>query len=283
MASCARCRRSAPAGGDTWCLACSAWEALGNELSFAWSHPGLRAVATDLVVSAVRQVRALRVTRGDSSTPRAAPPAAVPPVPGPRVAERTGSVPAGGNSGPERERSPLPRSSGRGRDTGGGPPAPAVEESSEAEDEEEESEAESEKTLLLAPNTRGESNQGLASKSAPSVPPEQVAGVKTEVTEERADRAAGGSAEPIARRHRRRHHHEGDREKKSSKRDGEGRKSRKKRNPKHRAGRKHKRLYRAEQDPYVKLHRTLDDSHYRFDPNASRESAIAGTPPRPKQ
>ncbi|CAK9074894.1 unnamed protein product [Durusdinium trenchii] len=165
MASCARCRRSAPAGGDTWCLACSAWEALGNELSFAWSHPGLRAVATDLVVSAVRQVRALRVTRGDSSTPRAAPPAAVPPVPGPRVAERTGSVPAGGNSGPERERSPLPRSSGRGRDTGGGPPAPAVEESSEAEDEEEESEAESEKTLLL------------------------VAGVKTEVTEERADRA----------------------------------------------------------------------------------------------
>ena len=103
MAVCARCRRVSPSSGDTWCLACSAWEAIGNELSFSWCHPGLRAVATDLVVSAVRQVRALRVTRVTAAAPHAHTggtaggrfPARVPPV----------AAPAGGNPVPHRERS----------------------------------------------------------------------------------------------------------------------------------------------------------------------------------
>ena len=72
MAVCARCRRVSPTAGDTCCLACSAWEAIGNELSFSWSHPGLRTVATDLVVSAVRQVRALRITLVTGAAPHAA-------------------------------------------------------------------------------------------------------------------------------------------------------------------------------------------------------------------
>eukprot|EP00435_Cladocopium_sp_Y103_P053985 s1339_g17.t1 len=45
---------------DAWCLTCSAWEALGHELSGHWDHTGCRAVAADLVTNCVRQVRALR-------------------------------------------------------------------------------------------------------------------------------------------------------------------------------------------------------------------------------
>lgn len=43
---------------------CSAWEAIGRELGFLSSHPGLRVIPSDVLVSAAHTVRALRVTRG---------------------------------------------------------------------------------------------------------------------------------------------------------------------------------------------------------------------------
>ena len=52
---CSKCRQVDALEGDTWCLGCSAWEALGRELTGHWSVPGAR-----LVVSCTRQVRAMR-------------------------------------------------------------------------------------------------------------------------------------------------------------------------------------------------------------------------------
>ena len=57
---CNKCGQDSPHLGDSWCLACSALEALTGELRCGWGSPGSRAIATDLITSAVRQVRALR-------------------------------------------------------------------------------------------------------------------------------------------------------------------------------------------------------------------------------
>ena len=58
---CVKCHGSERVSGDTWCLACGAWELIGRELSSRWTGPaGIRAIADSLVVGAAREVRALR-------------------------------------------------------------------------------------------------------------------------------------------------------------------------------------------------------------------------------
>ena len=57
---CNKCGQGDPHLSDTWCLACTAVEAVTGELRLAWGTGGTRALATDLLVSATRQVRALR-------------------------------------------------------------------------------------------------------------------------------------------------------------------------------------------------------------------------------
>ncbi len=57
---CNKCKRTPCEEGDTWCLGCSGWEALGQELGAHWGSPTLRVLASDVVVNAVRTVRALR-------------------------------------------------------------------------------------------------------------------------------------------------------------------------------------------------------------------------------
>ena len=57
---CSKCRQVEALEGDTWCLGCNAWEALGRELTGHWSLPGARVLASDFVVSCTRQVRAIR-------------------------------------------------------------------------------------------------------------------------------------------------------------------------------------------------------------------------------
>ena len=58
--SCHKCRQALPHESDSWCLGCSAVEALSLELRNIWGSPGSRAVATDIICSGLRQVRALR-------------------------------------------------------------------------------------------------------------------------------------------------------------------------------------------------------------------------------
>lgn len=57
---CAKCRQTPPADQDSWCLACTGVEALGIELAASWKLPGFRAAAQDVIVSAVRSIKALR-------------------------------------------------------------------------------------------------------------------------------------------------------------------------------------------------------------------------------
>ncbi|CAK8999533.1 unnamed protein product, partial [Durusdinium trenchii] len=228
---------------------------------------GLRAVATDLVVSAVRQVRALRVTRVTAAAPHAPTggtaggrfPARVPPV----------AAPAGGNPMPHRERSPLRRSPKPVEEKKGAAPQPLEkdeekeQDSSESDEEEEESEAASDKTILVDPLLPPATvAPGTSGKAKPPAPPKGVA--ERIKTEEKADygeeEQAGGSTVPEESGRRRRHRHRPSQPSRPERKDDKSYRKRKHRNPKHRAGRKHKRLYRAERDPYLKIHRKLDES-----------------------
>ena len=57
---CNKCGEADAFSSDSWCLACCTHEELGLELRGHWGLTGSRALATDIVTSAVRQVRALR-------------------------------------------------------------------------------------------------------------------------------------------------------------------------------------------------------------------------------
>lgn len=279
MAVCAKCRRCLPSAGDTWCLGCSGWEALGAELGFAWSHPGLRVVAHDIVVSAVRQIRALRVTR-----------AVVPGSQAARGSERPRTPERGPRAGtqpePREPRAPtLPRSRVEADEH--------LEEKQRREEEssylseEEDSGAVSEATIIQD-KAKIISAEGLSAKAAPA-PKSAVKSEEIEIEEKKesagneagpetvpevGERATSSKGPRPQERHQRRHRRgrEGQRkEKKKRKRD-----------PTHRAGRKHPRLYRADANPFAKVHRRLDSSYLDFDPNAPAEEAIPGSPPRAK-
>ena len=79
---CNRCGQEEPHLGDSWCLACSASEAIVGELRSAWGTAGSRSLASDVLVSATRQIRALRrlgiagAGRGRPSVPEGAVPRA---------------------------------------------------------------------------------------------------------------------------------------------------------------------------------------------------------------
>eukprot|EP00434_Breviolum_minutum_P014886 symbB.v1.2.013121.t1/scaffold923.1/size151761/4 len=73
LVECNKCKVSFRVGGDTWCTGCAAWETIGLELCNSWSGPGgLRRIAEDIVLSAARQVRALRAVGAGSSRAPAA-------------------------------------------------------------------------------------------------------------------------------------------------------------------------------------------------------------------
>ena len=231
----------------------------------------------------MRQVRALRVTSVLGSVPAAAQASVSTP------AAEPSSPPAGGNSGPGGERTPLPRSprteaapvEEKKKDKG------AAEESS-YEQEDEESEAVSDTTVVKHPS-QVITKQGLSAKAAPparrsterheevkaeeEAVEESLAGKATEPENLKGASSARGSRDVGRERHRPRrdpgHHRES--------------KRKRKRDRTHRAGRKHKRLHRAEANPYLPLHRGLDKSYLEFNCQAPREEAIPGAPPRPKK
>ena len=280
MALSAKCRRAAPAAGDAWCLGCSGWEALGSELSFSWSHPGLRAVATDIVVSAVRQVRALRVTRVTPPVAQAARGQARPLTP-----ERPPPT-AGVGSEPKDPRAPLVRSPRPEIPPATEEKADKDEESSYESDEDDSGEA-SEATIIQDP-TRPVSTKGLSAKAAPAArhaaePAEEVKQEKVENTAGEAGSVpvpAGEEAATSSRGHR---HPKGEHSVRHRGRDRRGdgfKKKKRKRDKTHRAGRKHKRLYRADENSFLTIHRSLDNSYFEFDSTAPREDAIPGVPPR---
>ena len=58
--ACAKCKQGVPFDGDTWCLACISWEQIEIELNSPWHSKGVRDLGTEVVVTAAKQLRALR-------------------------------------------------------------------------------------------------------------------------------------------------------------------------------------------------------------------------------
>ncbi|CAK9061007.1 unnamed protein product [Durusdinium trenchii] len=236
MALCAKCRRAAPAAGDAWCLGCSGWEALGSELSFSWSHPGLRAVATDIVVSAVRQVRALRVTRVSPPVAPAARGQTRPLTP-----ERPPPT-AGAGSEPKDPRAPLVRSPRPEIPPATEEKADKDEESSYESDEDDSGEA-SEATIIQDP-TRAVSTEGLSAEAAPAArrsaePAEEVKQEKVENTAGEAGSVPVPTGEEAATSSRGHRHPKGEHPVRHRGRDRRGdgfKKKKRKRDKTHRAG-----------------------------------------------
>ena len=174
--SCNKCKQAPPQVGDSWCLACAGWEALGAELAAKWSSPALRSLAEEAVVGAVKQVRGLRKLAGS-------------------ISASAGSGRAGGSgeavastttAKAQPERPPLPRNP---------PPPPVEKEEPESESGEEE---------------EGESEETEGSRAGPTrepSPPRHRRGSERPVTPARGPVEPPPHRERSRRRERDRDHH----------------------------------------------------------------------------
>lgn len=249
--ACAKCRNCPAAEGDSWCLGCTGWEAVGRELTAAWDSSGARRLASDLVVSCCRQVRALRsVTAGLSR----------------EVAQPSGAGlrPARGSSRPapeqeRRERSrprvPEPDIPPRSRARSGVPEPPdpprarervrsderiepkREEHSGPEEEEQEESEEEEEEERRRRRTPEKSPHHRPVKDDRPRSPPEGDLGQGLKPLGVKLSR--GGES-----RHRDRS--------RDRRRDREGRSTK---GGHRRGGRKHKKLYRLAENPFLRVHR----------------------------
>ena len=287
MASvCQKCRQAVPHESDSWCLGCSAAEALTAELRNTWGNPGSRALATDLVVSGLRQVRALRrlglataggyraaggsATATGRETPRGSLPPPEPVVP-PRSSVRSASV------------VPAPAS------------AREVKQEVEGDEEEEESESESGEGEADSPpaglsakakaeppsplprrRSSGEKRPALVEEThggrADSVVAPRESGHREveekpqEGDEKRRKGSPSRGLRPEGERVKERRDASRTRKKRSSGHGhhhhpgGDGAPRRRKRP--HRAGSKHQRLYRAAEDPYRRFHQRRPEGYW---------------------
>ena len=233
---CNKCKVNQPFQDDSWCLACSAWESIGADLVARWDVPGLRDLAGEAVISTARQLKGLRRLSSGLAAKQVADGASS----GARDKHHRGALEElkkGEGKKESKEREPLPRS----RSTPVSAPEVKAEKAPSSEyehsEEEDEEEGESEeypgaKRLAFAPGEKA----GSSRPPEPAGPPP---------SHSRTDREQG---------HRR------EREHRHTARRGEGDHKKKKR--KHRAGRKHKNLQRLVEDPFARVHRSLDSSFW---------------------
>ena len=244
---CSKCQEAEAFQGDSWCLACAAHEELGQELRQTWGTGGSRSIATDLIVSGLRQVRALR-RHGLASFYRGAEEAR-----------------ASADKGAALERASCARSSGSRRSKEAAPlPAPVAVKKEEAEERSESSESESEEE-----DDKDEPAPAAAAKRKPEreATPEgprlrSVAPGKREDLPRRreGEREASRSVHPLRSgaepsredRDRDRRREERRREKKDK-----GEHSGKRKRPGHRGGSRHQKLHKAAEEPYRRFHHRL--------------------------
>ena len=250
--ACNKCRQEAGHLGDSWCLCCSAVEALSGELRANWGGAGTRRVAADILSSAVRQLRALRrlgiAGAGQGQARREV-------AGGSRATTPRCEV-------PEPEHPPRAEAApGTGEGTVGGVKEedkgdPGDLESQEEEEESDEEEAEP-RAPAAAPKRKAENEdrspvprRRLQSLPPPPSPPRgESRGERARERSRRRDRSVERRGE---RRDRRREETEDDDRRHPP--EGGAKKKKKKKNKSHRAGSKHQRLYRAETNPYQRLH-----------------------------
>ncbi len=232
----AKCRQSTPLEGDSWCGACTAWEALGRDLSAHWDSTGCRQVASDLVINCVRQVRALRNLGAGLNRVGVVV----------RGAEGSRATAAGGT----RARSVAPETSAKAPSPAlvrealprrpPPPPGPVKAELSEQELDLEESEEE--ETEAPSPDHRPIHSDSHKRPPEPDYPPPSL----------HRDRRHSGSSAGANR----------DRERSSRRRKPEGDKGRRDRGGRHRGGRKHQRLHRLAGNPSLPVHRKPSEEYW---------------------
>ncbi len=232
---CNKCRVAPPYQDDTWCLACSAVESLSADLKSRWEFPGLREAAEEGIISAARQVKALRKLSTGLAAERASFRGKVPAAKAEAALSGT------------RPRSPLPRSASRASGAGG-----VKKELHEGDDEDsaegEEAESYSEEDTTLPGATR--------------LPPRLAEAPAREGESDKEGRRSKGSLPPPEPDHP----PPGTRRKR--KRGGE--EGRPKGHRHHRAGTKHKRLSRLVEHPETRVHRSF--SHQGSEGHAHRKT-----------
>ena len=233
---CNKCRIAPPYQEDTWCLACSAVEALSSELKARWELPGLREAAEESIISAARQVKSLRRLSVGLAAERAAS----------KARERAKQAEAALSSRPAR--SPLPRSTSRT------PQVPNVKAETFEKDEEES--ADEEESYSEEERPTEEKTLPGASR-LPSKPGGEVeAGGRTEGRSRGSERPSEPAEPPASSERRKRNHRE-------SHREGDRKRRR-------RGGAKHKRLSRLVDNPETRVHRSF--AHQSTDQDARRKT-----------
>ena len=243
---CAKCKQSAPLEGDSWCAACSSWEALGRDLCAHWEQQGCRTLAADLVVNCVRQVRALR-NLGAGLSRSVGSGSGIPPVtlaeagPGRARAEIPGLSPKAASKGvPSREELPRRRSSEA---------RPVKEEPSDLGEDEEGEESEEE---AVSPYHQPVVDRSRRPPEPDHSPPK--------------DRKRESGGPPGDHKTTRGEARRGERRERGSK--GKHRRT------SHRGGRKHQRLHRLATDPTLVVHRKPSDSFWTLTSIAQGDQAL---------
>ena len=232
---CRKCKAWRPLPGDTWCVACSAWETIGLELVGAWSGPaGLRSIANDLVLGCAPEVRALRAVGAGLGRAPAASDAR---------ASAAGSGRAPSPSAPSTAAKVKPEE----------PPA------SEYTYEEESEEETNPKAIDKRPALVRKTPPPAACESRGEDRSSRGEGVKEErLSEDRRERKEERSR---GKRSREEEEREEKRKGGKEKKDKSGKdKEKKKGKRRRRGGRKHQRLHRLVEDPYRPHHRKLSSA-----------------------
>ena len=258
MSRCQKCGQAPPHLGDSWCISCTSTEALAAELRAGWGQQGgFRAVVGDLLISTVRQVRALRrlsVGAGNSPAPleRAGTDRALP-----GAAERDQSAaPSHRAPAPPKPPSP-PRTSVKEEE---GPSEESGEDDSDSEGSgektAEEKEVEKSPPATVPKGLPGAFAKSKASREKSSSLPRKRKSPGRERGRGREGKASRRDPEDSSpKRERKPHRREEDRHR-------EKRESKEKHKKTRRAGSRHQRLWRAKERPFQRFHHRQPDSFW---------------------
>lgn len=250
---CNKCGSAPPFGGDSWCLGCSCHEQLSLELKGAWGSQGSRAIATDLIASCLRQVRALRRLGIGAGSGAAKPPE----PPGPPPVLREAAV----------ERSASKAVSHRDRREGGPPEVKKEveddedhsQESYESEEEEDEKRSEKATTPKAKAGPSGsaevrhrDDGSERGSRRHHDHRARDSSGVRRGADTGRSRSPISREELPRRRSRTGRHHTRG---------SEQGHRRRRFR-PGHRGGSRHQKFGRAQTDPYRRFHHQQPDSFW---------------------
>ena len=251
--ACSRCKRWAAQSGDSWCAGCTATEAVQTEWGKAW-QPAYRRIAQDLVISTARQVRALRnlaagltsavhqQATADQHRQRVTPAALVPGLEVSELRERASS---------EDPRGDLPRRRTTQPKTGPRPGAKVASQEQKTSSSYEETDDEPQEEIKKEVGTPPPPDPGH--QPLPAGPRKPPGPDSADIDKNKRKR------DPEPPKEVRLEERSGAHSKRERRTD---RHRDRRRRPKHRAGRKHQRLYRLLEDPTQILHHKPGESFF---------------------